>query len=181
MDGTLQAFLQFLRENGRAGFALFAAGVSTWVLVRYGLIKDDAIQIPLAYLACFGLFIGLGYVGAKTAQSLVVRPIKALQSSAGAQRTALLNLNMISREEFNALMWCYHKGISRIRADQNNPTIERLEEMQIIRVDDHTQPWRDRFFIVPPYVTEALAKRLGNRNPDSVSDEPPWLDDDRRV
>jgi hypothetical protein len=32
MDGTLQAFLQFLKENGRAGFALFAAGVSTWAL-----------------------------------------------------------------------------------------------------------------------------------------------------
>jgi len=176
MDGTLQAFLQFLKENGRAGFALFAAGVSTWVLIRYELIKADLIQLPLAYLACFGLFIWLGYWGEKISES-VRRSLNAIRGDAAAHHNSLRNLNMISREEFRALSWCYHKGLSRIRADQSNPTIATLEQMQIIRVDGKHLPWHDRFFVIPAHVIEALGKSLGDRDPDSVGDEPPWLRD----
>jgi hypothetical protein len=132
------------------------------------------IPLPLAYLACFGLFIWLGHVGEKIGQS-VKRSARAVRMDIDGHRDASRNLNMISREESRALSWCYHKGLSRIRADQNDPTIESLERMQIIRVDGEHLPWHDRFFVIPPHVMEALGKRLGDRDPDSVGDTPPWL------
>src|SRR5215207_5039516 len=40
---------EFLRLNSRTAFALFAAGVSLWALVRFGIVTRDLAELGIAY------------------------------------------------------------------------------------------------------------------------------------
>lgn len=169
MDAVLHAIAEFLKLNARTGFALFAAGVSMWLLRRYDVVaKDDAVALGIAYVACFGLFVWLIYLAEKIGGFLV----GSLANHARA-RAASANLRLLQPSEHEALAWIHHKRLSRIRADQRNATIHALERMGLLQVADYAQGHHDRVFIVPDFVLHSMMLQLGKPEPDSVGHAPP--------
>jgi len=188
---TLHAIGEFLRLNARNAFALFAAGVALWLVVHYGIINHDPVEMAFGYVAAFGLFVGLCFVGewivgaikrlrsqraarAATQASLAQAEAKLAADAEARRKRSLENLPYLDKEEAETIVWMHHRQRFRIRASQHWPVINSLVRFGILCVDGDGDPWSDRFFIMPDHIREALKDRLGEPTKTKVADKPPW-------
>jgi PAS domain-containing protein len=191
MGETLKAIAEFLRLSKRNAFALFAAGTTLWVLLRLDVVKNDALQIGVAYLACFGLWIFLSYTiearirvarsarrqleaTEQRARAAEVASAEAEQQAAADKTLALNNMRHLGEHESNAMIWIHNRGAKRIRASQHFSEIAGLVRLKILIVEDPDLPFNDRMFTVPDHVRAFLAELFGKPKPKEASDKPPW-------
>jgi hypothetical protein len=191
---TVRAIAEFLQLNKRNALALFGAGVSLWFLLRLEIVKNDTAQIAIAYLACFGLFIFVSRVVetrvraaklVKRHREVALERTRAAQAAAvelerqaATDRAAALdNLQHLDGAESAALLWIHNKGMERVRANQREREIAAIVRLKILLVEDQDMPFTDRIFVVPNYVRNFLAERIGKPQPKKASDKPPWEGD----
>ena len=180
MGEITKAISDFLTINARTAFSLFAAGVALWFLRKYSIITGDATEMAVGYLTSFGLFVWIGFTARKLMRWMKVR--RNQRTVAAAQRAkaeadreaAIQNLGHVNGAEVETLQWMYHKGLRRVRANGEWFEFRNLVNMKILLVEDPSQPYRDRFFLLPECVEEVLRQSLGDRDERKVGKEPPW-------
>src|SRR5689334_17212187 len=149
MGEIAKAIAEFLRLNTRTAFALFAAGVSIWVLLYYGIISRDPADLALGYLASFGLFVWLGYTVQKAIRWNKLRLAKKaaaankqteeIRNDAKAEATrkaTIENLRHLEDAEAETVFWMYHRTQYRVRASNNWYEFANLVNLNVLLVED---------------------------------------------
>jgi len=157
MGETLQAIAQFLKLNPRTVFALFAAGIGLWILLDRHVVEHQPLDLAVAYITCFGLFVLLGFIAEK-AITAAAALWKRHTANAAVRRTAVSNIGLLDPEEIEALLCIYNSGLTRVRASHNFPAIEGLSRLNILQCESYSAP----------------------RDPSKGEGQPPWLRQNRR-
>jgi hypothetical protein len=187
MGEILTAITGFLGMNARTAFALFAAAVTTWLLLRYGVISNNGPELAVAYVGVLSFFVLLG-TGIKGMRDRISARAKqrrdalqkkdeldAKKAAISQQQARIISqIPLLKEREQAVLSWMYHRNLRRIRANHGLAQIGKLVSMRLLMVENGVMPFDDRIFIMPKFVDEALAQFFGERNENSAPRNQPW-------